>query len=499
MTENSYGRSLSRLLIAVVLALPAGVWAQAPAPPTRCAGLALPADATIDDLVRSCLEANETAARKGEAMTKEAKKRLAVEPGGAATSPTFGDRVSESLTNFLPIFSGVIDGVTTGDEGKSLVVRLNAPWRILPFLEAGLSVTLREPELAEDVTAGATESAAQEALKKTLGDLDDPTYQLLLSLVRGAGTTGDGRVWMVGRNPELYQRYYTQLAERAVQAHVEAQGSSDWIGGRADQLLGAMGSDGGGKAVEELTVADIRGLVGAWTDDEIRALIAEGVEVLERLDPLSTNLAQSFKKLNDLVDKQPQVVLTAALRDPDELIGPEERSFGLVIEASNGPNLNSILRAGGTISAASLSAMAPPGKMASWSFSLKASWTEKRAGTFERQIPDSDTPFEIEREESETIQASVLASRDILSHPVTIDGKEVFPKLLFSLERLDEDDPTRNDRTVARLTYDFPISKGLNLPLSVVWANHGEFLPETDERLSAHVGFSYALPEVGGK
>lgn len=495
MTERSYGRSRSLLLIALVLALPSGVWAQAPAPPTRCAGLALPADATIDDLVRSCLEANETSARKGEAMTKEAKKQLAVEPGGAATSPTFADRVSESLTNFLPIFSGVIDGVTTGDEGKSLVVRLNAPWRILPFLEAGLSVTLREPELAEDVTTVATESAAQDGLKKTLGDLDDPTYQLLLNLVRGAGTTSDGRVWMVGRNPELYQRYYTRLVAEAIEESVGGQRND----GLSYQLSAAMVATEDSRSLDELKVSEIQGFMPAWTDGHIRALVAEEVEVVERLDPLSTDLAKSFKKLNDLVDKQPQVVLTAALRDPDELIGPEERSFGLVIEASNGPNLNSILRAGGTISAASLSAMAPPGKMASWSFSLKASWTEKRAGTFERQIPDSDTPLEIEREESETIQASVLASREILSHPVTIDGKEVFPKLLFSLERLDEDDPARNDRTIARLTYDFPISKGLNLPLSVVWANHGEFLPETDERLSAHVGFSYALPKVGGK
>lgn len=493
MTTDGLIRSL--LAIAVILGLPGQALGQDPVTPDPCPNVRISNDVTLAELVDDCSGSN-PAARKGGEQAAEAKEKLALQPGGAATSPTFADRVSESLTNFLPLFSGVIDGVTTGDEGKSLVVRFNLPGRLLPFLETGLSVILREPELAGDVTSEATDGETQEALKQTLGDLDDPTYQLSLGVVRGPGGEGS-RTWMVGRNPELYQRIYTRLAQDEIDSQAVRKETPI-----TDELVAALGAREDFRAAQDLTVREILELLPGRTIADIPMLLAEQKSVIDHLALLSTRLAGRFQALNKLVERQPQAVLTASWRKPEKLIGPEELSLGLVLEASQGPNLNmaySTLKASGTSLTAAVDATADRTSDETWTFSFRGSWTEKRADGFQQEIPDSDSVLDIQRDKSETIQISFAGSRTITSHPVRIEGKDFFPKLLLSLERLDVDDPSQNNRTIARLTYDVPVAKGVNLPLSVVWANHGEFLPETDEQLSAHVGFSYSLAGLGSK
>ena len=54
------------------------------------------------------------------------------------------------------------------------------------------------------------------------------------------------------------------------------------------------------------------------------------------------------------------------------------------------------------------------------------------------------------------------------------------------------DDPDHRDRLVATITLTTEIN-GISLPLALVYANHGRFLPETDEQLSAHIGIKYQL------
>jgi hypothetical protein len=63
------------------------------------------------------------------------------------------------------------------------------------------------------------------------------------------------------------------------------------------------------------------------------------------------------------------------------------------------------------------------------------------------------------------------------------------------------DDPERRDRGVVTLTVTRKIG-GAEVPFGIVYANHGEFLGDVDERLSAHVGLKLSLggaPEPSGE
>jgi hypothetical protein len=52
------------------------------------------------------------------------------------------------------------------------------------------------------------------------------------------------------------------------------------------------------------------------------------------------------------------------------------------------------------------------------------------------------------------------------------------------------DDPMRQDRGIIILTLTRKLA-GVSVPFGIVYANHGEFLSEVDERLSAHVGLKF--------
>ena len=80
-----------------------------------------------------------------------------------------------------------------------------------------------------------------------------------------------------------------------------------------------------------------------------------------------------------------------------------------------------------------------------------------------------------------------LAVGGNLRQPVG-DGEP--PRLDFEFRYEDlSDDPTKQDRGIATLTLSKKIGK-LTLPVSLVYANHSEFIGEPDHQLGAHVGLN---------
>jgi hypothetical protein len=59
------------------------------------------------------------------------------------------------------------------------------------------------------------------------------------------------------------------------------------------------------------------------------------------------------------------------------------------------------------------------------------------------------------------------------------------------------DDPNRQDRGIASLTFTRKVGM-MDIPFSIVYANHGEFLPDVDARLSAHVGLKFNMSGGNG-
>ncbi|HEV2844901.1 MAG TPA: hypothetical protein VG477_08655, partial [Thermoanaerobaculia bacterium] len=54
------------------------------------------------------------------------------------------------------------------------------------------------------------------------------------------------------------------------------------------------------------------------------------------------------------------------------------------------------------------------------------------------------------------------------------------------------DDRLRRDRGIVTLTLTRQVNN-VSIPFGIVYANHGEYLPEVDEKLSAHIGLRFNL------
>jgi hypothetical protein len=59
-------------------------------------------------------------------------------------------------------------------------------------------------------------------------------------------------------------------------------------------------------------------------------------------------------------------------------------------------------------------------------------------------------------------------------------------------------DPTKKDRFVASLTFSQKVSETMTLPLSITYANHTQYVPQTDRRVGINFGVSYKIPNSGG-
>lgn len=59
-------------------------------------------------------------------------------------------------------------------------------------------------------------------------------------------------------------------------------------------------------------------------------------------------------------------------------------------------------------------------------------------------------------------------------------------------------DPDNKDRFVGSLTYTQKISETMTIPVSLIYANHSQFLSNVNRKLNVHFGLSYKLPDFAG-
>jgi hypothetical protein len=57
-------------------------------------------------------------------------------------------------------------------------------------------------------------------------------------------------------------------------------------------------------------------------------------------------------------------------------------------------------------------------------------------------------------------------------------------------------DPNKKDRFIGSVTYTQKLSDTITVPISLVYANHTQFLPQSDRQLGVHFGLSYKLPDL---
>lgn len=65
----------------------------------------------------------------------------------------------------------------------------------------------------------------------------------------------------------------------------------------------------------------------------------------------------------------------------------------------------------------------------------------------------------------------------------------------------DDNDPSKNrkDRLIGKLTYSQRITEKVNLPITLTYANHADYLTDVDRKLNAHFGITYSFPDLTKK
>jgi hypothetical protein len=431
------------------------------------------------------------------------------QPGTVGAADGFGSRLGETLTNFLPLLGFAADAVNVSDDEKSVVVDFN-PLRFGEHGALKLNATVTEPAPSSTLLEAVEESARQaqeKAVRAALGDFDDITWTLTYGYQRPvtAAATARGRHWFWGRHPSLYQPVVAELM-----GEVWSQGIGDAapFPAELDEIFARH--DLGASGLASMTRAQLAAALGAEDLEAVRRqIVAEAVReaaIEERLAALD------LAKLGHLIDNQPQLVVTAAYRSRDELIGPAVLSGTLKVELGVN-NLNSVLRDrrrnGRTLLAAYENAIANWDVLAKDRFTFSLSFLERDehrvSFPYELVAVDAESGAEtrfprlatLDLGGANELHGKLEYSRAITRQPVEVEGEKVYPRVDFTSEYIDvSDDPTRQDRWVAEIALNVPLRGGLSLPLTVSWANHAELLGESDDQLGAHLGISYGLDRL---
>lgn len=414
-------------------------------------------------------------------------KETGLDGGAPALATTTG--------NFLPLLaaSGLISDSDGNGEDGLLTLDLNFP--IKPLARdhsAKLQAVLNtQPALFEDLATsfdtatGSTDRS--KALQDDLSASDDYTISFTYSHINDR----------FGRAFKQYQRRFSNLFEAAITVANNTRANDPATVFALAKFLEDNGTDDD-PLDQDTVIKDARmlALVEAVAANELNL-----EQEVRRV--ISANHLSTFA---DLVNNQPQLLFSALVHKRDELVGPSEKSlkftfeFGLAnvneFDDDNGNICDLLDNAAATIDLAAAQACLT-------AFSNYASSNEaslKHADRFSFELAYS----EVDDYDFESISDGVSLARDGTHHldlsvgygrTFQTIGADRDSRFDFVLKYEDySDDVDHKDRMVATATFTTRLN-GFSIPFSLVYANHEKFLPESNEQLSAHIGFKYELDQ----
>jgi hypothetical protein len=208
-----------------------------------------------------------------------------------------------------------------------------------------------------------------------------------------------------------------------------------------------------------------------------------------------------FEGLVRLIDNQPQVSFSIDYRARGDSVGPDAVAATLAWEFG-GKNLNSFrkyatescpLRVPGQEEASQVACLPTYLQQAesaqeSLRFKLAARFSELQRFSFSL----ASSAFSFSQAAVKQLELSTTVSRQLGG----VGGKSPRPRVDAKLSYEDfSDDPARQDRGLATVTFSFPTSRGFFVTLGAVYATKPEFRGDVDEELSARFGFTYKLIE----
>ena len=354
-----------------------------------------------------------------------------------------------------------------------------------------LIVKLEDAELFEPLGDAITDPALGESFRQSLGDFDDVSADFRLSL----DTERHGR--NLQRHSDLID-----AIQRPALGGLDTQATFAALDAE-DRIVQNFG----------LSEADLdRPLEDVLPGPDVAPAIATIEAAHRALDDLSREFegnlrARGFFSLVDLVNNQPQIVLSVEARVRDDLVGPDEQSLKLSYELG-GANINGFkrFRANQQVLDAEREAderLCPDtstcllgyvdskgGRVESGDrFSASLSFVSKDGYHFDDSGIALDLP-------SERSLVAELGYGRYLGSRVADMGAAGSSRVDLAVNYEDvKDDPARQNRTTARFTFSQGLSDGLFLTLGLVWANKPEYRGQVDQEISARAGINYKLGE----
>jgi hypothetical protein len=220
------------------------------------------------------------------------------------------------------------------------------------------------------------------------------------------------------------------------------------------------------------------------------------------------------RELAPVVRNQSKFVFDASYRDRRETVGPKEWFVKTSYEYGPGTNIvkraNSITRkcnarpaeltadkCRDSYATAFYDASQSPTVQMGTRFAFALEYHDFSAVNLSR--PELNPAVTFTLDSARSIVGSLSGGVDVFlkpKDPADPTKRERSGRLELSLSYDDvSGDKNRQDRLIGRLTYSQRMSENVFIPISLAYANHGDYLTNVDRKLNAHFGIAYKLPE----
>lgn len=417
----------------------------------------------------------------------------AIEPevaaANVATTPTpaFGARLHSSYQDFINLMSFAIDTVEQGDDGASLVVRLN-PLRSGRH-EVAVSGTIAEPSVDDAVVAAVAETAREavrSALENQLSDFDDVTLTAAYTgQTKECALRGGERCW--GRDPRIYSDALARLLLPAFEAEPQPEFSTVL---EYSEFLERHGIETEADVLS-LRIAD---LPESAREDAIALATRHGIaHAKQTLDAKAYYDKLNVPLLAKLVENQPQLTADVTYRDRGTLAGADEWAGSLELYWGR-VNLNSTAGGCAASSDCFLERLRnlKAGDLNNGKFVLTVSYRRVEPFTLSA-LPgdpvDGFTPIDIGR--SQRFSARGQYGGDLTAGD---PSKRARLDVALEIERTRDNELLTDNRSIVSATLSVPLNDQITLPLTLTYANKSEYLDDPREQFGVHFGLTYRLP-----
>jgi hypothetical protein len=414
------------------------------------------------------------------------------------TSPSVsGAATASTISNFLPLFAltglgGDLEGASadSGVNDDMLGFDFNMPLSRMETSERQLKLQAgfnRNPELLSSLLA-AVPAAERDAFRtrseQDLTITDDTAFSVVYNVENQT----------LGRNRALLGEIFEAAIASASSAEFQVAFAT------VDTVMSSISTENQAVTFAEMDLPD-----------------EQKVALCEQLTTAVDELARANTELNDienfvvsesrietfaqLINNQPQLYASVTYRDRNPLVGANEKSVAITYEWGYRANVNLLRK---FIAGECGATPEPACRLAAF---------RQYVSTHSEAI-DSGDRLKFSLEYSDVDDLTLVLTDPVLTFAKP-GGKKLVSTLaygraltadigLFDDSRIDfeirrediDDDPDRNNRTIASLTITRSIGD-LAFPFSIVYANKPEFLATlTDDKLSAHFGIKY---EFAGK